>query len=74
MGALRIKDFCREYGIGSTRLWEVINSGALDVRRVGRRVLITRASAEAWLLSLPTPQPRSRSARHGGEIQQTIAA
>jgi hypothetical protein len=39
--------------IGTTRLYELINSGILDTRRYGKRTYITSASLEAFVASLP---------------------
>jgi hypothetical protein len=40
-------------GCGTTKLYELINSGVLDTRRSGRRTYITAASLEAFVASLP---------------------
>jgi excisionase family DNA binding protein len=60
--------------IGRTTLWEAVRHGDLPCKRVGRRVLFTRASVEAWLTdpqpprlpfatSHPVPLPRRQTAR-----------
>lgn len=41
----------RLLGIGRTRLYEEIGSGALPSFRLGRRRLIRMAAIEAWLLA-----------------------
>ena len=46
--AYTVAHFCERYDIGRTKTAELIKAGALDVRRVGRRVLITHDSAEEW--------------------------
>jgi hypothetical protein len=53
MGALTVKDFCRQYGLHATATYELLKTGKLDGRKAGRRTVITRESAEAWLASLP---------------------
>jgi hypothetical protein len=40
-------------GCGTTKLYELINSGVLDTRRFGKRTYITAASLEAFVASLP---------------------
>jgi hypothetical protein len=40
-------------GIGTSRLYELINNGTLDARRLGKRTYITAASLEAFVASLP---------------------
>lgn len=49
--ARTVKEFCRSYGIGKTKLYELIGQGHLDVVKVGRRTLILEDSARAWLRS-----------------------
>lgn len=45
-----IKRFCDVYGVGRTKTYELINSGDLETVRVGRKRLITDASARRALL------------------------
>jgi hypothetical protein len=40
-------------GCGTTKLYELINSGVLDTRRFGKRTYITAPSLEAFVASLP---------------------
>ena len=51
--AFTIPDFCRAYGIGRTRTYAEIAAGRLLARKVGRRTLILKRDAAAWLNSLP---------------------
>lgn len=51
--AFSISDFCRRYGIGRTNVYREIAAGRLGAVKVGRRTLITRDAAEAWLAALP---------------------
>jgi hypothetical protein len=51
--ALTVTDFCRTFSVGRTLANELMQAGAFEVRRVGRRVLIDATSAEAWYQSLP---------------------
>ena len=45
-----IKRFCHVYGLGRTKTYELINAGKLDTVTVGRKRLITDASARRTLL------------------------
>jgi excisionase family DNA binding protein len=45
-----IKRFCHVYGVGRTKAYELINAGELDTVKVGRKRLITDASARRTLL------------------------
>lgn len=40
-------------GCGTTRLYELINNGTLEARRLGRRTYITAESLEAFVAKLP---------------------
>lgn len=40
-------------GLGRTRLYELINSGDLPARKIGRRTLVLREDVEAFLRGLP---------------------
>lgn len=46
---IRISDFCRLYGLGRTKTYELINEGALKRVKVGGRSLITWESAQALI-------------------------
>lgn len=43
---LTINAYCAEYACGRTKTYELLNSGALESTRVGRKRLIIRASAD----------------------------
>lgn len=52
----QVQEVC---GIGRTRLYELLKSGELPARKLGKRTLILRADLEAFLTSLtvyPTKQ------------------
>lgn len=55
-GALTIAEFVTHYGIGRTRVYQLINAGQLRVRKCGRRTLILTRDAEAWAANLPEPE------------------
>lgn len=50
---LRVSEFCTEFNVGRTRTYELINEGAIEAVKNGRRTLITRESAETWAAALP---------------------
>ena len=52
--AYRINDFCRAFGLGRTKAYELIGSGKLRTVTVGGRRLVPRDAAEA-LLSQDAP-------------------
>jgi excisionase family DNA binding protein len=61
--ALTVDEFGEIYGPGRTTTYELIKGGHLKALKLGRKTLILRESADAWLESLPalntTPEPCS---------------
>lgn len=56
--ARTIPQFCRAYGVGRTRAFELIKAGKIKAVREGGRQLVIESSARAWLASLaPTAIP-----------------
>jgi hypothetical protein len=53
-GAMPIAVFCKTYGIGRTKTYDLINRGLVSARKCGRITLIDRVSAERWYASLPS--------------------
>jgi excisionase family DNA binding protein len=52
-------------GCGTTKLYDLINSGILEARRFGRKTYITAESLEAFVASLPSVvTPTMAKARH----------
>jgi excisionase family DNA binding protein len=49
----KLKEAAQVIGCGHSKLYELINSGALDVRRLGKRSYITAASLESFVERLP---------------------
>ena len=57
-----VSEFAVATGIGRSKLYEAILDGQLTARKFGRRTIILREDAEAWLKSLPhTRVPPQRS-------------
>lgn len=46
---ISINDFCRRFGIARTKTYELIRSGEIEVAKVGRRTLVSFASAKDLL-------------------------
>ena len=51
-GALKRKDAAAAYGISVWTVDELIASGAVTAKRMGRRVLVDAASMQAWFDAL----------------------
>ena len=49
--AYTIAGFCHAYSIGRTLCNELMTAGAIEVHKIGRRVLIDAQSADAWYAS-----------------------
>ena len=47
--AYSIADACRVTSIGRTRLYQLINEGRIETRKIGKRTLIPAASLRALL-------------------------
>ncbi|MGJ5135687.1 excisionase family DNA-binding protein [Bradyrhizobium oligotrophicum] len=58
--ALSPDQACAVIGIGRTKLDEAIEAGALRARKFGRRVIIERGDAEAFIRGLPPARPEAR--------------
>jgi excisionase family DNA binding protein len=50
---LTVKQTTETCSFGRTKAYELIRDGRLDARKVGRRTLITVASLERFIASLP---------------------
>ncbi len=54
--ALTVDEFGEIYGPGRTTTYEEIRTGRLKALKLGRKTLIPRESADAWLAALPPLQ------------------
>ena len=48
---------CHVAGIGMTMLCELLKSGAVPARKIGRRTIILRSDLMAWMDALPRLEP-----------------
>lgn len=53
-GAFTLIEFLTWARIGRTKAYEEIDAGRLKIRKLGRKTLILRTDAEAWLENLPS--------------------
>jgi len=51
--AFTVEEFIQWARIGRTKTYQLISEGSLKSRKVGRKTLILRSDAEAWLNALP---------------------
>ena len=59
LGAMTVKEFCRRYRIGITKLYEEIKAGRLRAVKCGTRTLILNRDGKTWehnLSAIYSPQ------------------
>lgn len=50
--SLSIEEVCTATGLGRTKLYQLINSGELKARKIGKRTIILKDDLDAFLASL----------------------
>jgi hypothetical protein len=48
-----VPEFLRDFAVGRTRFYQLVNAGAIKARKNGSRTVVLGVDAEAWLKSLP---------------------
>ncbi len=61
---LTINDFAKVTNLGRTRIYELLKRGEVKAVKIGRRTLIRREDADAWIASLAN-YPAISSAKGG---------
>ena len=46
---ITVKEFVSEYGIGTNKAYEIVNSKGLPIIRLGKKILIVRDRLDEWL-------------------------
>ena len=46
---ITVKEFIEEYGIGTNKAYEIVNSKGFPVIRLGKKILIIRDRIDEWL-------------------------
>lgn len=52
--AYTVNEFCAAFGVSRSLTYTELSAGRLTARKIGRRTLILKTDADAWLSSLPT--------------------
>ena len=52
--SLSIEEVRSATGLGKTKIYQLINSGQLTARKIGKRTLVLKADLESYLSGLPT--------------------
>jgi len=60
--AYSIKDARLRLGIGNENIYNLLNSGALPARKLGKRTVILAKDLDAYIASLPAYEPRKSAA------------
>jgi len=60
-----VEEAGRLLSIGRSRIYELMNDGELDSRKLGKRRLITTASIESFANSLTSVQPNQSTVSKG---------
>lgn len=47
-----IEDVCTATGLGKTKIYQLINSGTLKARKIGKRTLVLKCDLDDFLASL----------------------
>ena len=46
---ITVKEFIEEYGIGTNKAYEIVNSKGFPIIRLGKKILIVRDRIDEWL-------------------------
>ena len=46
---ITVKEFVSEYGIGTNKAYEMVNSKGFPIIRLGKKILIVRDRIDEWL-------------------------
>jgi excisionase family DNA binding protein len=57
--AMGLSQFCERYNIGRTLVYELIKTGRLRARKIGKRTIIAEDDAEDWFRRLPIVVPKA---------------
>jgi excisionase family DNA binding protein len=52
-GAMTVDEFCGWARIGRSKFYQEVQEGRIRLRKIGRKSVVIRQDAEAWLSSLP---------------------
>ena len=60
--SLSVNQVCAVTGLGRTKVYEAINSGSLQARKIGKRTIVLQDDLSSFLNSLDVYTPRSKQA------------
>lgn len=47
--SMSVREFCREYGIGHNKAYEIVHADGFPMVKLGRKILIIRSKVDEWL-------------------------
>lgn len=47
--SMSVREFCREYGIGYNKAYQIVNAEGFPMIKCGRKILIIRSKVDEWL-------------------------
>jgi excisionase family DNA binding protein len=59
-----IPQCCRMAAIGRTKFYELVASGEIPVRKIGKKTLVAASDLRAWVEGLPAMDRKSREGSH----------
>jgi excisionase family DNA binding protein len=62
-GALRVREFCRAFGLSRSTFYELVARRELRPRKAGRLTLIPAEEVRRWFNSLPILEPETTPRR-----------
>lgn len=46
---MSVKEFCKEYGIGENKCYEIVHAEGFPMFRCGKRIIIIRSKVDEWM-------------------------
>ena len=69
---MTVAQFTDRYEISRSQMYEEVNEGRLQLRKIGEKTIVTHEDAEAWLENLP--KVGGKSSAHGSRDGQPRSA
>lgn len=63
---LSISETCALLGLGRTKLYQIIGSGTLPAKKIGKRTVIIRDDLDAFLSNLQSYSPENKGGKNVG--------
>lgn len=47
---MTVKQFCKEYGLGTNKAYQIVNIKGFPKIKLGRKIIIIRSKVDEWLI------------------------